>query len=185
MTKAALDWQLARRGPIGKADLVFLGETGHPLYHKTKGGNANQTIPNRWDSLLDKVCKDHPDFRRLSFGKLRKTGSTLIRRIGPGYGEIASLFLAHGQPVKSDDLLEVYASKPWGLLVEALDKLWEKLGPHFVGESPQDGSFKRGGGNISLGTREKILELHSQGKGVSAIADELGVSRNDRVPAPS
>ena len=67
------------------------------------------------------------DFRRLSYGKLRKTAASLIRRFADG--EVAGVFLAHGQPVESDDLLEIYSNRPFGKVFDALRRVGEYLQP--------------------------------------------------------
>jgi hypothetical protein len=77
-------------------------------------------VTSAWHRLLDRVQKDQPEFRRLSFKRLCKTGAKAIRRIASG--EIASMYVSHGEHT-DDDLLEAYAAADWIKLADAL-KVW-------------------------------------------------------------
>ena len=46
----------------------------------TKGHNRSGHFRTAFKRIIDRIQKDQPEFRRLSFGKLRKSGSSLMRR---------------------------------------------------------------------------------------------------------
>jgi hypothetical protein len=112
-TVEGLQWAIARRQRIGNATpdaVLVVSEQGEPLFHDTETGNVGRRIQNLWyGGLLRRVLKDHPQFRTLSFGKLRKTAGNFIRRFSDG--ETQGVFLCHGQPVKSDELSDIYANR--------------------------------------------------------------------------
>jgi hypothetical protein len=76
------------------------------------------------------------EIRRLSFGKLRKTAGNLIRQFADG--EVAGVFLCHGQPVESDDLLDLYTARPFGRVFQAIRDVEKHLEPMFeaAGSTP-------------------------------------------------
>jgi hypothetical protein len=96
----------------GPEALLFLTEDGHSYLTPTKTGNANQRIPNVFAALVRRVRRDHRDFPKLSFGKLRKTGANFVKRFSDG--EVAATFLCHGQAVKVDDWLTFTPTGPLG-----------------------------------------------------------------------
>ena len=90
------------------------------------------------------------------------------------------IFLAHGQPVQSDDLAEQYSNKPFGKVFEALELLRQRLMPCFQAVSdpfPMDRTQSRSGGaSISLKTLDRIKAMRAEGKKHKEIAAALGVS---------
>ncbi len=155
----------------------FSASPAHPYTKRTKTGNRNSRIPNRWNSLTRRVQKDHPDFRPLSHSKLRKTGGNLIRqKFG---GEIMAIYLCHGRVVATDDLAELYTSRPFGRLFEALRWLEEFLQPMF--DATPDDPFllvrKRGGSNLTRRQMRIIREMSRNGASVAEIARKAKVSR--------
>ncbi len=105
LTVQALEFALERRKQFpgcDKAARLILNENGTALDQQTKGSNANQAIPNRFARLIERIQDDGQEIRALSFGKLRKTASDLIKRHSDG--EIAGVFDCHGEPVKTDSL---------------------------------------------------------------------------------
>jgi hypothetical protein len=77
--------------PKNDGNLAFLTENGLPLVRRNAKGTIIDTIRLDWDQCLNRAPKGQ--VRRLPFGRLRKTGSQMIRNLG---GEFASqLFLAH------------------------------------------------------------------------------------------
>ncbi len=191
-TVAALEWAIQRRMAMtqitkgrnagkditAKADsVILLGRHGHCMVERTRKNNTNQQIPARWNALTERIRKDHPEFRRLSYGKLRKTAASLVRRFADG--EIAGVFLAHGQPAKSDDLLEIYSNRPFGKVFDALRRVGEYLQPVFHAAPPDPFSVAAVSSslNISLGTVKEIKRLRAEGVGPTEIARRLGVSR--------
>ena len=116
---------LAKVKPNGTPWLLVTSK-GKQLIEATKGNFRGAYIPNRWNHLLGRVREDHPDFRRLSFNKLRKTAGNLMIREVAG-GEVAGIFLAHGQAVKTDDLADVYTNRPFAKVWAAQNKVWDHL----------------------------------------------------------
>jgi hypothetical protein len=191
-TVRAIEWAIARRnkqtrisvGPLAGKDMtptpdshLFLTEQGYPLTRQTSGGNRNQRIPNIFDSLLRRVKKDHPDFKRLSLGKLRKTAGDLVKQFSDG--EVAGVFLRHGKVVKTDDLADVYTNRPYGKMFAALRKVEEYLQPMFEATpvDPFPEKRKMGGPNITPGQIQRIRKMRRQGYKVWKIAEVVGVTR--------
>ena len=190
-TVRAVEWAIVRRqkqtritqGPQKGVDItptpdshLFLTEQGYPLTRQTSGGNRIQRIPNIWDGLLRRVRKDHPDFRKLSFGKLRKTAGDLVKHFSNG--EVAGVFLRHGNVVKTDDLLDLYTNRSFGKLFRALREVEKHLQPMFdaAPEDPFPEKRKKGGPNITLGQIRRIRSLRKQGFKVKKIAELVGVT---------
>jgi integrase len=157
---------LAKLEPNGTPWVLVRGD-GKQLVEPTKGNFRGAYIPNRWNYLIRRINKDDPGFRKLSFNKLRKTAGNLIRTFSDG--EIAGVFLCHGQAVKTDDLADVYTNRPFGKVFEAQDRVWEFLRDVFVGQPI--GECK-----TSVGTVRKIRELHEQGVPVQKIAELCNVA---------
>ena len=155
---------LAATKPNGTPWLLVTKQ-GRQLIEATEGNFRGAYIPNRWNHLLDRVQEDRPDFRRLSFNKLRKTAANMIREVAGG--EMAGIFLAHGRAVK-DDQLEVYTNRPFRQMWEAQDKVWEELKDIFVGEAVPEA-------RISIGTIRKMESMHAEGVPVKEIAAACGV----------
>jgi hypothetical protein len=133
-------------------------------------------IANAWNKLLDRVTNDNPTFRRLSFKHLRKTAGQLIRNMSDG--ETAGVFLSHGQPVKSDDLLDAYTNRDFSKVFAALDRVHLQLAPMFAAApNAFTNAHSPAGANISRSTIESIHKLHAEGKSVSEIARTLNLSR--------
>jgi hypothetical protein len=154
---------------------LIVNRGGNRYDTPTKGNHANFQLPNSWFHLTDRVRKDEPEFRRLSFNKLRKTAGNLIR--SQADGEIAAVFLCHGTPVKSDALLERYTNRPFVKVHEAIDRVGEKLRPLWAQVSdPFPEEAKKGGPNISLGTIRCIQAMKRQGYKLTYIAEKLGLS---------
>lgn len=76
-TVKAIEWMKKRRGETSETVLV-LSAKGRPLSTTTKGGSRNMRIANTWKTLLQRVRKDFPQFRELSFNKLRKTAASFV-----------------------------------------------------------------------------------------------------------
>ncbi len=141
----------------------------------TKGNHTNVQLANSWFCLVGRIRKDYPEFRRLSLGKLRKTAGNLVRQAADG--EVAAIFLAHGTPVKADELLDVYTNRPYGKVFRALDHVRERLLPLWQAvPTPFPDEPPRGGPNISLGTIRRIQAMKRQGYRTGHIAQALNVS---------
>lgn len=134
-TVDALRCMIDRRQRIGNASpdsLLFVTKDGSPMYRMTEGGNNGQQLPNMWGYVLKSARAAHPEVRKLSFNKLRKTGGNLIKHAPGSDGEIAGVFLCHGHPVKSDELSDAYTNRPLRKVFEAIEKVREQLDPMFA-----------------------------------------------------
>ena len=177
-TVAAVEWWLRQRAgiQIGKGVTTLLVTTKGSRYDAaTKSNHGNSRIPNGWSRLTARIREDLPDFRWLSFNKLRKTASNLVR--SEAGGEIAGVFLCHGTPVKSDGLLDVYTNRPFAKVFEATDRvgqrlrlLWASVAEPFP-ETPKQGGLK-----VSAEVIRRIQTMKRQGAKTGQIAKQLGVS---------
>lgn len=180
VTERAIEWWLKQRAKItiaaGVTTLLVTGK-GHRFDAPTRGNHPNFQIPNRWFQLTERIRKDEPSFRRLSFNKLRKTAGNLMRM--QGGGELAGIFLAHGIPVRSDALLDFYTNRPFLQTFVATDRIAEELKDVFEGVADPfpDTPVQKGGPNISRGKIVTILALAEEGRSVTSIAEELDLSR--------
>jgi len=190
-TIQVVEWAIERRqrqtrisaGPLAGKDItatpdshLILTEQGYPLTRLTQGGNRNQRLPNIWSGLLRRVRKDHGDFRLLSFGKIRKTAGNLVKQFSDG--EIAGVFLRHGNVVKTDDLIDLYTNRPFGKVFEALRRVERYLQPMFdsIPSEPFPAERKKGGPNITPGQIRQIRSLRKQGFKIKKIAELVGVT---------
>lgn len=127
-TVQGLQWALERRGtqsPLDPGSPLFLNGQGERFDKPTKNGNRNQQIPNRFARLRKRIRNEGREISPLSFGKLRKTAGDLVRRFSDG--EVAGVFLCHGQPVQSDDLSDVYTNRPFGKVFAAIRRVEDHL----------------------------------------------------------
>lgn len=156
-------------------NFAVVNTSGGTMEGKTKGKrNENQVIKNHWDNLLKRVKEDCPDFHKLPFKHLRKTGATFIRHLKiQNAAEVSSMFLSHGEKSDSKDtLLSVYTTRPWKKLHRAILKLRRKLLPMLTSVSdPWEFVTFR----TTPGTTAKVLALRKEGKGYKAIASEVGL----------
>jgi hypothetical protein len=177
-TVTAVEWWLRQRVAISVAPNVstlLVNRNGQRYDTPTQGNHANFQIPNSWFRLSEVIRKDFPDFRRLSFNKLRKTAGNLIRSVAGG--EVAAVFLCHGTPVKSDELLDLYTNRPFTKVFEAVDRVGAILRPLWsVVTEPFPEKPKMGGPNIGLGTIRRIQTMKQQGYKTEYIAENLEVS---------
>jgi hypothetical protein len=172
-TVAGIEWMKKRREGSEETGLV-LTKKGRPL-SLTAGSNRNMAIPNAWNILTKRVQKDHPEFRRLSFNKLRKTAIDLVRKLSDG--ETAGIFACHGQVV-SDDLLERYANRHFAKVFEAIDRLYKVLEPVFAEVAdPFPADMKKHNPFVTVAQRRRMAELRAQGYTQKKIAEELGLHR--------
>ena len=181
-TVQAIEWAIERRRKqpgFGEDALLCLTERGLPFVGQTEGGNNSTRLTKHWYlGLLDRVCKDYPEFRRLSPKCLRKTSGNMVRDIANG--EIMAVFHCRGQAVKTDHLADVYSNRPFGKVFQATEAMRVRLHTMLaaVPGDPFPRAVKKGGPNISLGTIERIQSLHAAGKRVCEIIKEVGVSSN-------
>lgn len=109
-TQSALAWWQRVR-PSG-GDLVMLTDRGNP-YTRQRISNAWVCLHKRLERHTGQSCSWW-----LSFKYLRKTGAQMVRAVSDG--EIAGVFLSHGQPVASDELADVYTNRPFNKVADAL-----------------------------------------------------------------
>jgi hypothetical protein len=159
-----------------KSDTPFavVSKTGKPLDRLTRGGNENQTIKNHWDRVLKRVRADYPDFPKLPFKCLRKTGANLVRRIAKKRAtELASMYLVHLERSDSPDkLLHHYTDRPWPLLHRMLVVLRRKLDGMFTSVADP---WKPQRHTVSPLTLHRIRELRAAKKTLQEIAAEVGL----------
>ena len=177
-TVKAMDWLIARRKRLDETtnnSLLLVTANRHPFYRLTGGGNRNQRFAAMWASLTSRVAKDknEKDFRKLSFGKLRKTGGNMVRRLAGG--EIHSIHVCHGTPVKTDNLAELYSNRPFATLFETLRKVEDQLQPLWDAVPDPFGRYTQQ--YTSLSKVKQIKAMDQDGMPVAEIAKAVGVSR--------
>lgn len=138
-TVRGLEWAISARkrlGIIKPEDRLLLNSNGQPLDKATIGGNSNKQIPNRFARLLQRIKDNNHSISALPVKMLRKTGGDIVKRFSDG--EIGAVFLCHGKPVASDDLSDVYTTRPFGKLFSKLRDVENYLSPVFEvgGENP-------------------------------------------------
>jgi hypothetical protein len=178
-TVAGLKWYKSVR-PVSKETTLFLTGSGKPLAAPTKGNNRNLKIQNEWMLLQRKIKEDQPGWPCLSFNKLRKTGSDLVREVADG--EVAGVFLCHSQTVRSDDLAGVCMNRNFPKLFKAQDAVAGLLAPMFgkvADPFPADYrprvARQRGRRYADDATINRIQELRGQGLRLKKIAELVGV----------
>jgi integrase len=174
VTVGGLRWYLDKVRPQSDSPFLFLTREGKRFDALTKGNNRSQHIPNQWGRLLARVRKDKPDFRKLSFNKLRKTSSNWVRR---RWGkEVADAFLADGKRERVD----AYTERRWADVLRACRWLGKKLAgslsavtdpwPAPVGKKLVPNT------SVSPGTIKRMQTLRNDGYTTKKIAELVGVS---------
>lgn len=178
LTVQGIQWAIEERKKhpgFSENSRLLLNDNGKPFDHPTKSGNFNQTIPNRLARLVNRIRDDGHQVRDLSFGKLRKTASQLIKTFSDG--EVMGVFDCHGRPVKSDSLTDVYSNRPFGRVFSAIKKVQQYLAPVFAAAGVHP--FKRQPeAYTKLSTINRIFELRDAGNSVEKIANELSISHD-------
>src|ERR1035438_2972990 len=153
----------------------MLTTSGKTYDQVTKGNNKPGKIRNAWNSLTDKIrlIPEHKDFPKLSFGKLRKTSASWVRKIGGG--ELASIHISHGKAT-GDNLLDVYANRDFKRLFGVHKRIWVKLSKVLVGSFPVPKASNPHYNPVEPAKQKRILALHRQGFKVAHIAKEIGTS---------
>jgi DNA-binding CsgD family transcriptional regulator len=179
-TMDVIKWALKQRqSVITKYGLthrnLLITKTGTLYYRLTDGGkNRSQIFGNKWKALFQRVKKSEPNFPYFPFSSLRKTASDLIRHAADG--EVSATFLMHGKPVKEDDLIDLYTKRPFGKVFKALRQVQIDLQPMFDA-APEDLVEQPMQQYTPMNKRERIVELKKEGRNVTQIMDEVGVSR--------
>lgn len=198
LTVQAMQWALERRRnqkailngdgagrdiSMRPTSILLLNDDGHSYTKQTKGRNPNHKLTNYWTRLVKRVQREHPDFRHLPHENLRDTIANMIRqeykREGVHSSEIASIYLCHGRPYKTDNLLEVYANRPFGQVFDACLWLQEKLQPMFDSTPADPFPQQRktgGGGRLRRKVSSQIRRLEKLGMKKTEIAKKLDIS---------
>jgi hypothetical protein len=174
-TRILLRWAQEQRENLANeesADFLILKQTGKPFWRKTAGGNRARDIPNYWDRLIKRIREDHPDFPKVAFNSLRDTSVDRIRQLAGE--EIASIHATHKHN-SPDENLRRYSNAPWKKVYLAQRKLGRRLAGVFA--AVPDPTVVPKQAYVSLGKRERILELWEQKKPVAEIAKDVGVSK--------
>ena len=176
-TVEVVKWARRRREELGNADpdaILVATERGTPFLKQSLGGNRSQNFNRRWSDLTTRIQRDYPNFPALSFGKLRKTAGNLVRTIAGG--EVSGIFLCHGRPVPTDDLIDLYTNRPFAKVFDALSELQVKLKPFFAA-APKDLFAQPTQQYTGLKKAKLIIQLHDEKKTVREIAEAVGLSK--------
>ena len=139
-------------------------------------GNRASRIANLWNAdLTRRIRKDKTEFRVLSFNKIRKTAGNMIRDLSDG--EVAGVFLCHGEPVRTDTLIDIYTNRPFAKVFKAIRLARERLQPVFEFRAEWPEERKKGGLNISAGKGRADPTTAREGMRVEEIAQQVGVHR--------
>ena len=173
-------WQVEQRNRFAEEHglayrHLLITKTGTLYYRKTGGAkNRSQIFANKWNDLIARIQKSEPDFPYFAFSTLRDTAGDLVRQAAGG--EVSATFLMHGQPIKQDDLLDLYTKRPFGKVFEALRQLQTDLKPMFDA-APENVVEQPMQQYTPMNKRDRIVELKKADMTVTQIMEEVGVSR--------
>jgi hypothetical protein len=176
MTVAGIQWALERRREFpdfGPDARLVVSEKGTALDKLTKSNNANQIIPNHFIRLIERIQEDGNNISKLSFGKLRKTATDLIKRFSDG--EIAGVFDCHGSPVRTDSLSDQYSNRPFGKVFQAIRDVEQYLAPVFREAGPTPFA-PQAQAYTKRSTIDRIVEMYDEGYPTGQIAAAVGLS---------
>lgn len=174
-TRLLLQWAAQQREKLvneESGDFLILKQTGKPFWRKTVGGNRARDIPNYWDRLIERIQEDNPAFPKVAFNSLRDTSVNRIRQIAGE--EIASIHATHKHS-SPDENLRRYSNAPWEKVFLAQQELGSQLATVFA--VVPDPTVVPMQAYVSLGKRERILQLWGQKKPAAEIAKDVGVSK--------
>ena len=176
-TVQMLEWSMARRlrqpNPTPEQRLI-LNNNGMPLDKQSLRGNPSRQIPNSFARLKQRIRDDENAISDLPFKYLRKTAGDLMRRFSDG--EVAAVFLLHGQPVKADRLSDAYTNRPFGKVYEAIRRVEEFLQP-VIAEVTGDPTLAQPQAYTPRRLIDKIADLKRKGVSIREIAEATGRSR--------
>jgi integrase len=169
VTREAIEYLRGMKKANGfESPFLLVTSSGKTYDQPTKGNNKPGKIRNAWNRLLNRIraIEEHKDFPKLSFGKLRKTSASWVRKIGGG--ELASIHIAHGKAT-GDTLLDVYANRQFKRLFNVHMRMWKKLKSVLVGAFPIPKATKPNTPTQPAKVK-RILALQKQGFKLSYIA---------------
>ena len=175
ITRKAIEWARKRKEVLGfTSDYLLVSDSGKPYSAVTAGNNNNQKTRNSWNRLMKRIRqeKENADFPRLSFGKLRKTAASWMRRVGGG--EMSSIFIAHGKAT-DDGLLDLYADRQFRKLFKCQKRIWEKLKSVLTGEFPEPKPHKPTSHRHEDSLKKRIQKLRRQGYKLTKIAEMANI----------
>lgn len=171
-TEKLLKWAAAnRQATQSDSPYLLVNSQGKPYWYLTKKKNRSAQIPAAWNRLLDRVEKDFPNFRRLSFNSLRDTSSDMIEKMGGS--DFASLHLAH-KHLSGDKSLRNYVNPNRKKHFELIRRLERKLLPIWEGVEPLVVEPKN---YIGFAKIDQIKKLRSEGLSQEEVAKQVGVSK--------
>ena len=176
VTKEAIEYARKLKAINGfESPLLLLTTTGKPFDNPTKGNNVVGKIGKIWNGLIERVrsIEEHKDFPRLSFGKLRKTSASWVRRLGGG--ELGSIHISHGSAT-GDVLLDVYADRQFRTLFKVHRKIGRRLEGVLTGGFPDP--VKAVPRKTVEAKAKRILALRKQGFKLTYIAKETSVPQS-------
>jgi hypothetical protein len=176
VTKKAIEYARKEKAVNGfESPLLLLTKTGKPFDNPTKGNNVVGKIGKIWNTLIDRVRSNnaYKDFPRLSFGKLRKTSASWVRRLGGG--ELGSIHISHGSAT-GDALLDLYADRQFRTLFKVHRRIGKKLESVLKSEFPDP--VKAIPRKTVEPKTKRILTLRRQGFKLSYIVKQTGVGRS-------
>jgi hypothetical protein len=169
ITRSAVGWARKHKEVLGStSEYLLVSDSGQPYSAVTAGNNNNQKIRNSWSRLMKRVRQDHEDFPRLSFGKLRKTAASWMRRVGGG--EMASIFIAHGRAT-DDTLLDLYANRQFRKLFKCQKRIWKKLKGVLTEDFPEPKPHRPTSYRHDDAVKKRIQKLRQQGHKLRTIAE--------------
>jgi hypothetical protein len=156
-----------------------LGHNTDGLVWMSERGNrpTSQHVANQWNKLLQRTTRNEASFNSsLSFKYLRKTAGQLVREVSDG--ETAGVFLAHGTPVSSDDLLDAYTRRVFDRVFAANAAVRDLLSPMLAAATDAFATPRPAGSpNISRSKATRIKRLWRDNVNPTEIARIAGVSR--------
>ena len=171
-TVAGLEWYKTVRH-ASDTDYLFIKRNGKAMVSTTSGGNPCDDTRWRWDGIYQRAEKDGVTIKYLPFKFLRKTASTLLRKICGG--ELTKIFLCHGSPV-GDNLMDVYADRPFSKTFRATRLMRKKLLPMLrMFDQPFDKDSSPVSKRIAVSKVAEIKKLRAEGNSYQKVADLVGV----------
>lgn len=184
MTAAAVRWYLdtfhSGKG-ADQVDYFAVNGKGKPIFGKTVGGIQKNEVAQDWHRLNQRIKKDIPGWRCLSFGKLRKTAFDRIKELAGAHGGyIYSIFSCHvtAQRQSADEHVDRYTNVKFAETFRYSDQMgagWADVFSSVADPFPV-GQRRKPNTILPAATIEKIKRMRSQGFSYEAVRRETGVS---------